>query len=107
MIRGIDHLVVAVEDPDAAVAALSTGLGLEADVGGRHEALGTFNRLVWLGDSYLELIGVFDRDRAAASWIGRPTLAGLEAGGRLVTWAVAVDDVEAHLRWLPDDAGVI
>lgn len=106
MIRGIDHLVIAVEDPDAAADALSTALGLEAAVGGRHEALGTFNRLVWLGDSYLELIGVFDRDLAAASWVGRPTLDGLAAGGGLATWAVAVDDVAAHLRWLPDDAGV-
>jgi hypothetical protein len=106
MIRGIDHLVLAVEDPDAAAEALGSALGLDADPGGRHEALGTFNRLIWLGDSYLELIGVFDRALAADSWIGRPTLAGLAGGSGLATWAVAVDDVAAHLRWLPPDAGV-
>jgi hypothetical protein len=82
-------------------------LGLDAAGGGRHESLGTFNRLVWLGDSYLELIGVFDRELAARSWIGRPVLAAIERGGGLATWAVAVDDLEALLRWVPPDSGLV
>ena len=106
MISGIDHLVIAVDDPDEVAASLEDGLGLGAGDGGRHDALGTFNRLVWLGDSYLELIGVFDRDRAAESWIGRPVLASLAAGGGLATWAIAVDDLEGQLRWVPADAGL-
>lgn len=101
MTDGIDHLVLAVEDPDAAAALLEGALGLRATGGGRHDALGTFNRLVWLGDSYLELIGVFDRTLAAGSWIGRPVLRALERGGGLATWAVAVDELDRHLAWLP------
>ena len=69
-------------------------LGLTPGGGGRHEALGTFNRLVWLGDTYIELIGVFDRDLAATSWIGAPTLRALDAGGGLATWAIATDAID-------------
>jgi catechol 2,3-dioxygenase-like lactoylglutathione lyase family enzyme len=107
VLLGIDHVVLAVEDPDATVATLAEKLGLDAAGGGRHEALGTFNRLVWLGDSYLELIGVFDRERAADSWIGRPVLEALGRGGGLATWAVAVDDLDRQLTWLPPDAGFV
>ena len=101
MLLAIDHLVIAVDDPDDAAAQVETRLGLAPGGGGRHDALGTFNRLVWLGDTYLELIGVFDRALAASSWIGRPTLRALDAGGGLATWAIAtdaIDDEGAGLR---------
>ena len=100
MLLGIDHIVLAVDDPDVAAAAIEQDLGLHPAGGGRHEAQGTFNRLVWLGDSYLELIGVFDRELAARSWIGPAVLAALERGGGLATWAIAVDDLDGQLRWL-------
>jgi hypothetical protein len=106
VLLGIDHLVIAVDDPDAAAAVLEAELGIEASDGGRHEALGTFNRLVWLGDSYLELVGVFDRRLAERGWLGRPVLDALERGGGLATWAIAVDDLDGQLRWVPPDAGL-
>ena len=94
MLQGIDHLVIAVTDPDAAAADLETRLGLKPGGGGRHDLLGTYNRLVWLGDTYLELIGVFDPELAAASWVGAPTLRALERGGGLATWAIATDAID-------------
>ncbi len=100
MLVGIDHLVIAVADPDAAAAALEGRLGLEPGGGGRHDALGTFNRLVWLGDTYLELIGVFDARLAAESWLGAPTLRALEQGGGLATFALATDDIETDVATL-------
>ena len=102
MFRGIDHVAIAVADPDEAATELERQLGLEATGGGRHDALGTFNRLVWLGDSYLELIGVFDRVLAERSWIGAPTLGALGGGGGLVTWAIATDELETDLARLRD-----
>src|SRR4051794_14420685 len=56
MLIGIDHVVLATENPDDAAATLEQTLGVSATGGGRHDASGTMNRLVWLGDSYLELI---------------------------------------------------
>jgi Glyoxalase-like domain len=106
MIRGIDHVVLAVDDPDAAAAELETKLGLTPGGGGRHDAMGTFNRLFWFGDAYLELIGAFDHDLAATSWLGPAVLAALERGGGFATWAVAVDDLDAYLRWAPESAGL-
>jgi hypothetical protein len=97
MFLGIDHLVIAVTDPADAAAALDRVLGLAATSGGRHNALGTFNRLVWLGDTYVELIGVFDRALAERSWIGAPTLRMLAIGGGLASWAIATDALDADL----------
>lgn len=91
MASGIDHLVIAVPDPDAAAAELTEALGLAFTAGGRHPGLGTFNRIAFLGDAYLELMGV-DDPAAAAGWpIGAATLRALERGGGLATYGL-VDD---------------
>ena len=95
MLTGIDHLVIAVPDVDAAAARLETALGLRSTGGGRHPGQGTVNRLVWFGDSYLELIGIEDAALAAGSWIGRPALDALDGSpdGGFATWAAATDDL--------------
>jgi hypothetical protein len=97
MFLGIDHLVVAVADPDDAAVTLEGELGLAASGGGRHGALGTLNRLVWFGDSFVELIGVFDRTLAERSWLGAPTVRMLDRGGGLATWAIATDTLQRDL----------
>jgi hypothetical protein len=100
MYLGIDHLVIAVDDPEAAATQLEQQLGLSATGSGRHDTLGTYNRVAWLGDSYIELIGVFDRALAERSWLGRPTLQALDAGGGLATWAITTDALDADLALL-------
>ena len=100
MYLGIDHLVIAVDDPEAAAIVLEREVGLAATGGGRHDTLGTYNRVAWLGDSYIELIGVFDRVLAERSWLGRPALQALDAGGGLATWAIATDSLDADLELL-------
>ena len=91
MLLGIDHLVIAVDDPDVAAAELEAALGLVATGGGRHDA-GTHNRLIFLGDAYLELIGAWDRDRARAHPIGAAVARALDANAPgLVTFALATD----------------
>ncbi len=97
MLIGIDHLVIVVADPDAAASALEREVGLAFTGGGRHEHAGTFNRLAFLGDSYVELIGVFDRALVLSNTafaVGQASLAFLEERGEgLATWAVASDNV--------------
>jgi len=100
MLLGVDHLVIAVSDPDDAVTRLSSMLGVEPSGGGRHDLFGTFNRLIWFGDSFVELIGVFDRSTALNSWLGAPTVRALDDGGGLATWAVATDDIWREIERL-------
>jgi hypothetical protein len=107
VLLGLDHLVIACTDPDAAAADLEREMGLRGGGGGRHDALGTFNRLVWLGDTYLELIGVFDRALAERSWIGAPTVRALDAGGGLATWAAATDDIDGDVARLNADGALL
>jgi Glyoxalase-like domain len=105
MLLGIDHLVIAVHDVAAAERTLLAAVGLACTGGGRHEAMGTFNRLAFLGDTYLELIGVFDRDLVESSTafaVGNASLALLDSGREgLATFALATDalvDEVARLR---------
>jgi hypothetical protein len=100
MLLGIDHLVIAVDDPDRAAATLEAELGLAATGGGRHES-GTYNRIVFLGDAYLELIGAWDRARALGHPIGTAVVRALDAGTPgLVTWALATDGARREVATL-------
>lgn len=101
---GIDHLVIAVREPETAAALLEAAIGLAVTGGGRHELAGTFNRLAFLGDTYLELIGVFDDQLVAApeaSPVGRATMSLLDAGREgLATYGLATDDVAGEVERL-------
>jgi Glyoxalase-like domain len=97
----IDHVIYAAVDLDAAAARVEGELGLPARAGGRHEGLGTHNRIVPLGGGYLELLAVADPAEAAGSDFGRGLLARLAQGGDgLLGWVVAVDDVDSVARRL-------
>jgi hypothetical protein len=101
MLLGIDHLVIAVADPDAAAAELERRVGLACSGGGRHPSWGTHNRLAWFGDTYAELIGIFDPSLTSSGAVSRAVAAALDAGREgLVTYALATDDVAADLARL-------
>jgi hypothetical protein len=90
----IDHVIYATADLGAAAARVEEVLGVAAQGGGRHERIGTHNRIVPLGGGYLELLAVADPAEAAGSELGRAVMARIEAAGEgLMGWAVAVDDV--------------
>src|SRR5262245_8845671 len=93
----LDHLVYAVPDLSAAVAALEQALGLRPLPGGRHEGLATHNALLPIGaGAYLELIAADPEQPAAAG----PRPFGLDAleRPRLVTWAARSGDLDAAIR---------
>jgi len=69
--RSIDHVIVLVADLDDAAATMRSDHGLESLEGGRHAGHGTANRIVPLGDTYLELMGVVDEAEATGSPMGR------------------------------------
>jgi len=101
MLLGIDHIVIAVRDPDRAAELITAEVGLEAGGGGRHPRSGTFNRLIWLGDAYLELMGVSDPDLARGQGVGAVTLQLLEHGREgFASFAIASDALAADLQTL-------
>jgi len=89
----IDHVVYAVRDLDGAAVRFRRDFGLDSVVGGRHAGWGTANRIVPLGEQYVELIGVVDVAEAEATTFGRSVLERTEAGDGWYTIAVATDDV--------------
>lgn len=65
----MDHLVICFPSLDAGVR-YADAKGLASVPGGRHTGHGTANRIVPLGDSYLELVAVVDGDEAQGSAFG-------------------------------------
>ena len=87
MLRGVDHLVIAVPDLAAAMKTYRD-LGFSVVAGGRHPDAGTENGLIAFRDSaYLELIA-FREPRPDHRW-----WAALQAGGGLVDFCLQTDDL--------------
>jgi len=90
-----DHLVLAARDLDTASAWLEHRFGVALATGGRHERMGTHNRLLKLGERfYLELIAI----DPAASTPGRPRWFGLDSlepsnRPRLIHWVACSEDI--------------
>jgi hypothetical protein len=94
----IDHVLVVVDDLAAAGAIVEARHGLASVDGGTHPAWGTANRIVPLGDAYLELVTVVDPDVAARSVFGRWVAAATP--GEPFGWAVrtpAIDEAAGRL----------
>ena len=92
----LDHVVYAVADLDEAAVRFREAFGLDSVEGGRHARWGTANRVVPLGDQYLELVAAVDRDAAsAAGGFGRAAMDLADAGGGWLTLAVVTDDLDA------------
>ena len=91
----LDHVVYAVDDLDEAGVRFREAFGLDSVAGGRHERWGTANRIVPLGEQYLELVAALDRDAAAEGGFGRAVMEVADAGGGWVTLAAATDDLDA------------
>ena len=97
----LDHLVVAARTLGEGAAWLEARLGVSLQPGGRHAHFGTHNRLLGLGDCYLEVIAV-DPDAPpppSPRWFELDTLR-LDTP-RLIHWIVGVPDLDATLQLSP------
>ena len=100
----LDHLAVVAGRLEDGVAAVEKLLGVAMVGGGKHPLMGTHNRLLGLGDLYLEVISIdpaaptpdrprwFDMDR----FIGPP---------RLANWVAACDEIETEVALGPAGIG--
>jgi Glyoxalase-like domain len=89
----LDHVLIAVSDLEASAREVEQRHGLASVDGGRHQGLGTANRIVPLGETYLELVAVVDEAEAAQSGFG-----GWVAGGelpRMLGWCMRTDELDA------------
>src|SRR5438093_8764426 len=89
----LDHVLIAVTDLSVAAREFEARYNLLSIEGGRHQGFGTANRIVPLGDTYLELVAVVDEAEAAESGFG-----SWVAGGELPSllgWCVRTDDIDA------------
>jgi hypothetical protein len=97
----LDHVIIAVSDLEAAARELGAREGLASVEGGRHAGWGTANRIVPLGETYLELITVVDAGEAAGSAFGRWVAARIEtAPGRPLGWVARTDRLDEVARRL-------
>jgi len=91
----LDHVLIVVSDLQAASRALEKSHGLASIEGGRHAGWGTANRIVPLGDAYIELITVVDEPEARGSAFGRWVAGGIASGpGRPLGWVARTDRLD-------------
>lgn len=93
-----DHVLVAVNDLAEAAADFRNRYGLESAEGGRHTGLGTANRIIPLGDAYIELIAVADHEEAAGSALGRWVTEKCSDGDRPAAVCLRTQDIESTAR---------
>jgi hypothetical protein len=101
----LDHVVYAVRDLDEAAVRFRGEYGLDSTEGGRHERWGTANRIVPLGDQYLELVAAVDEPTAAETAFGRGVLERAAGGGGWFTIAAVADDLDAVASRLGIEVG--
>lgn len=100
----LDHIVIAAETLAEGVTFVEDKLRVKMAPGGRHAVMGTHNRLLSLGEIYLEVIAV-DPDAPAPSharWFGLDTFRGPP---RVTNWVARTDDLAAALALAPPGAG--
>lgn len=102
---GFDHIAISAKDLASGVDAVEAALGVALAGGGEHAHMATHNRLLGLGDLYLEVIAAnpaaprpawprwFDLD----NFYGRP---------RLTNWVACSESLTVDLALCPDGTGV-
>src|SRR5271156_5477518 len=93
MFRGVDHVVIVVNELEAAIASYARA-GFTVVRGGKHP-IGTHNALIAFADgSYLELIAFMKPVP------GHPWQMALDKGGGIIDFCMRTDDLTADLESL-------
>lgn len=90
MFTSLDHIIIGVRDLEGAARIFGHDLGLQPGGGGIHPIGGTANRIIVIGDTYLELIAVFKPQEAQESIRQR-----LQVGEGYLNCVFSSDDLEA------------
>ena len=90
----IDHVLLATADIEATAERWLAEYGLGSVAGGEHREWGTGNRIVPVGDAYVELFGIRDTELAARTPIGRWIGSSAAAGDRFVAVSLGTSDLD-------------
>ena len=104
MTLALDHLAISAETLEAGADWVEMALGIPLAGGGKHPHMGTHNRLLSLGDLYLEVIAI----DPAAPTPGHPRWFDLDhfrGPPRLTNWICRTDDLDAALAAAPEGTG--
>lgn len=91
-----DHVQIAVADLAAAAVRLLVDHGLRSLAGGRHPGRGTANRIIPLGECYLELITIADEGEAAHHPASGRVVQALAESTLFPVWVARVDGLAAE-----------
>ena len=100
----LDHLAVSAATLGEGADRVGERLGVALEGGGKHAEMGTHNRLLSLGDLYLEVIAV-DPAAPRPGWPRWFDLDSFEGEPRLTNWVARCDDLEAELAVSPAGTG--
>ncbi|MEZ5796254.1 MAG: VOC family protein [Paracoccaceae bacterium] len=100
-----DHLAISAETLEAGVAAVEAALGVPLAGGGQHDHMATHNRLLGLGDLYLEVIAA-DPSRPPPAWPRWFDLDRFAGPPRPTNWVCRCEDLAAELAISPPGTGV-
>src|SRR5438477_10985039 len=90
MLTTLDHIIIGVNNLDEATRIFSQQLGLAVSGGGIHSIGGTANRIIVIGDTYLELIAIHNPAEAQQSMVNR-----LAIHEGYLNFGLALNDIEA------------
>ena len=90
MLIGLDHIIIGVNNLDEATSIFDQQLGLAVSGGGIHPSGGTANRIIVIGDTYLELITVRTPAEAQQSLLER-----LAKGDGYLNFVLSSNDIVA------------
>ena len=98
----LDHVVIAVQDLDAATPDYTVLLGREPSWRGEHPKYGTKNTLFRIDNMYIELIAMADGKRKDTAWTKNLTRF-LERGEGICMLALGTMDLKSDVRELRDN----
>jgi hypothetical protein len=99
-----DHLAASASSLAEGVDHVEQALGVGLAAGGQHPPMATHNRLLGLGDLYLEVIAV-DPAAPRPAWPRWFDLDNFAGGPRLTNWVARCDDLATALARSPQGTG--
>ena len=104
MTLALDHLAISAETLEAGADWVEMALGIPLAGGGKHPHMGTHNRLLSLGDLYLEVIAT-DAEAPKPAWPRWFDLDHFRGAPRLSNWICRTPDLDAALAGAPPGTG--